>query len=371
MTRLLSLHGATSRLRLYRWQIRHAVRMVTASVTAYALVFALGLDVDFSAVITAIIVTQSNIGGSFRMAVEQLFASVVGAACGVLAVLALHPQDPVIGAAALVLALVPLAILGALSPGYRMAPISAVIVLLGGPGPDAEVLSQGLDRVLGVAIGCGAGVLVSMLVLPARASRAAVTTAGEIAQLMADQLRALTSGGSDTQSRLVSLSADTREKLILLSELVDEAARERRIRVSAIEPDGPRLLRTLRRLRHDLDSLRRALREAGSDALHECVAAPWRRAADAGAATLDGIARIIDGQRAEDDLPDLGPAVRDYLNALEEIRVGGLAFSLSPAALRRMFGIGFALDQFRRDLDDMVEVACEARNRQPRRLMKG
>ena len=104
-------------------------------------------------------------------------------------------QDPVIGAAALVLALVPLAILGALSPGYRMAPISAVIVLLGGPGPDAEVLSQGFDRVLGVAIGCGAGVLVSMLVLPARASRAAVTTAGEIAQLMADQLRALTSGG--------------------------------------------------------------------------------------------------------------------------------------------------------------------------------
>lgn len=356
--------------RQYSWQIRHAVRIVAASVAAYGLVYAFGLEVDFSAVITAIFVTQSNIGGSFRMAVEQLFASVVGAVCGVAVVLALDPQDPLTGAVALALTLTPLTVLGAFSAGFRMAPISAVIVFLGGPGLGTDVLLLGFDRILGVGLGCGAGVLVSIFVLPCRASRAVVSTAAEICLLMADQLRTLAAGGSNAQEKLLSSAADIRGKLTLLTELVEEAAQEQRIRTVATGPDGPRFLRTLRRLRHDVDALRRALREAGSDVLHERAAAPWRCAADAGASTLEGIAQLLDGQSLPDDFNSLGPAVRGYLNCLEEIRRSDLSFSLSPAMLQRMYGIGFALDQFRRDLDDMVEVARETQGRHPGRVGK-
>jgi hypothetical protein len=52
-------------------------------------------------------------------------------------------------------------------------------------------------------------------------------------------------------------------------------------------------------------------------------------------------------------------AVRAYLDALEDIRKSAEAATLPPAPLRRMFGIGFTLDQFRRDIGDMIEIVQE------------
>jgi hypothetical protein len=51
------------------------------------------------------------------------------------------------------------------------------------------------------------------------------------------------------------------------------------------------------------------------------------------------------------DTSGLTKAVRAYRLALDEMRRAGLTEPLSTAALGRLFGIGFALDQFRRDLD--------------------
>jgi uncharacterized membrane protein YccC len=50
----------------YRREMVHAARMTAASITAYALVYLLGLSDGLWAVITAIVVTQSSIGGSLR-----------------------------------------------------------------------------------------------------------------------------------------------------------------------------------------------------------------------------------------------------------------------------------------------------------------
>lgn len=338
------------------WQARHALRMVVAGVTAYLLVFTLGLDVHFSAVITAIFVTQSNVGGSYRVAIEQFFAALAGAVCATAAVALIAPQDPVSTSIALIIALTPLTLLGALSSGFRVAPISAVIILLEQPDLELGTLTLALDRVLGVTLGCATGVVVSLMVVPARALPAVVETSGRVAALLARQVEVLAKGSPSTRGEHGALAAQVRENLVQLADLVEEAERERRGRTSRYS-GAPRLLRTLRRLRHNTDMLRRAGRGAGSDALPAGLIAPWRQAAESVAQTLDGIAHILGGENVPEGFDTLTPAVRNYLNTLDKMRKSGEAAQLSPATLRRVFGIGFTLDQLRRDVADMIEIS--------------
>lgn len=346
------------------WQIRHAVRMVVSGSGAYLLVYALGLQVDFSAVVTATLVTQSNVGGSYRVAIEQFFASIAGAVCGAGAAALMLPQNPVSTAIALVIALTPLALLGARSSSFRVAPISAVIILLEGPGFELDTLTLAFDRVLGVALGCGAGVVVSLTVFPARAVLAAVETAGRVTALLARQMQILSKNEPIHRGEHGVLAAQVRENLVRLGELVEEAEHERRGR-SKRYSGTPRLLRTLGRLRHDTDMLRRAGRDISSDALPASIAASWCKAAKSAAETLHGIERLLAGGKVPADFDTLTPAVRAYLGALEDIRKSGEAARLSPATLRRMFGIGFTLDQLRRDIGDMIEIAREVPKPRP------
>ncbi|WP_158234177.1 FUSC family protein [Oceaniglobus indicus] len=344
--------------------MRHALRMVVSGSGAYLLVFSLGLQVDFSAVITAIFVTQSNVGGSYRVAVEQFFASIAGALCGTGAAALIMPQDPVTTAIALVIALTPLAMLGARSPGFRVAPISAVIILLQAPEFEIDTLTLALDRVVGVALGCGAGVAVSLTVFPARALAAAVETAAAVTGLLARQMQILSKDQPAPRGAHGALAAQVRENLVRLGELVEEAERERRGR-STRYAGAPRLLRTLRRLRHDTDMLRRAGRDISRDALPASIDAPWCKAAHSAAETLLGVSRLLAGEDVAEDFDTLGPAVRVYLAALEEIHKSGEAATLPPATLRRMFGIGFTLDQLRLDVGDMIEIARDVPKPRP------
>src|SRR5688500_17830291 len=87
----------------YRREMVHAVRMTAASITAYLLVYPLGLSEGLWAVITAIIVTQSSIGGSLKVAFDQFVGSLFGAAYATGVALAISPDDPVTSVLALVL----------------------------------------------------------------------------------------------------------------------------------------------------------------------------------------------------------------------------------------------------------------------------
>jgi hypothetical protein len=245
-----------------------------------------------------------------------------------------------------------------LSPGFRIAPITAAIMLLGGAGLDVGPLGFAASRIVEVGLGCAVGLLVSILIAPARASRSMVETTVHTADLMSAQLQALASGNVAAQADLGSLAVRIRENLIRLATLVEDAARERRAGLIEVS-DGGRLLRTLRRLRHDIDMLRRAAREGGSDVLDQPAAQPWFRAAESGAATLSRIGRILAGERAPEDFNTLAGAVRAYRAALDEMRRAGATRSLSTAALGRLFGIAFALEQLRRDLDDLIELSRE------------
>ena len=306
----------------YRWSFVHAVRLTTASIAAFGSVYALGLEVELSAVITAIVVTESNVGGSLKMAFEHFVGSLFGAAYAAVVTIAILPGDPLSSAAALAISLAPLVVLAAFSASYRIAPITAAIVILGEPGLDVSPVNLAADRILGVGLGCAIGLLVSVLVLPARASRSSVETAARIAGLMAEQLEAIAPAIGTGEADLGSRAREIRENLIRLAAFVAEAAHERRAWLAEV-PDGQRLLRTLRRVRHDVDMLRRAAREAGSGALHEQITASWQRAAESGASTLRTIGRLLAGERVPEDVNTLATAVRDYRVAVDEPRRRG------------------------------------------------
>jgi uncharacterized membrane protein YccC len=298
-------------------------------------------------------VTQSSVGGSLKAALDQLVGSLFGAAYGTAVALVVSPDDPLSSAAALVAALAPLSILAAFSAGFRIAPVTAAIVLLGDVGSDLGLLGFAAIRILDVGLGCGVGLLVSVLVVPARASRSVLETAVRMANLMAEQLEVLASRSDTGRVDLGPLAARTRESLNQLGTSVEEAARERRSGLSDV-PDGTPLLRTMTRLRHDIGMLRRAAREAGQDAVLAHVAEPWSCAAEAGAATLRRVGQVLSGRQVPEDRKALAQAVRGYRVAVDGMRREGMTGAIPTAAIGRLFGIGFALEQLRWDLDDLT-----------------
>jgi len=348
--------GEGRRWSRYRRDMIHGARITTASMAAYLLVYLLGLPEGLWAVITAVAVVQSSIGGSLKVAFEQFIGSLFGAIYATAVVLLMAPSDFPTGMATLILALAPLSLLAARSASFRIAPITAVIMFLGGPGLGLGPLDLATSRILEVSLGCGAGLLVSLLVAPARASRAVLEQTAAVARLMARQLETLAARRAG-QADSGFLAGRIRKEVTQLENLVEEAARERRIWLTDI-PDVEPLARTMRRLRHDIGMLRRTPREAGDSEAAQQAAEPLRQALEAGAATLQQIDQVLAGDDVAADLKRLAGAVRAYRKALDDMRQARVTRRFSTAALGRLFGVGFALDQFRRDLEDLV-ARCE------------
>src|SRR3954454_13020796 len=165
-----------------------ALRMTTSSLAAFALAQALALPQGFWAVITALIVTQANVGGSLKTALDRFIGSVFGAVYGSAVAFAIPHEHGLSRAAALVVAVAPLSFMAALSAGFRVAPITAIIVLLSISGSTLAPFGFAVDRVLEVGLACAVGLVVSVLIVPARASRLVLETATQVMRLLAEQL---------------------------------------------------------------------------------------------------------------------------------------------------------------------------------------
>src|ERR1700730_757921 len=92
----------------------------------------------------------------------------------------------------------PLALLAAINAGFRVAPFTAVIVVVGSSVTHAGPVDSALYRVLEVAIGGVTGLAVSLLVFPARAHILAIEAAARMLDLMAGVLPELLIGFTQT-----------------------------------------------------------------------------------------------------------------------------------------------------------------------------
>jgi uncharacterized membrane protein YccC len=349
---------------LQPWLARHrdhlwlALRMLISATAAYALAQVFGLAQGYWAVLTAIIVTQNSVGGSLKAALDRLIGSVCGALVGVAAGLLLSSHAPLVVGATMIAALTPLAVLTAFYPTYRIAPITAIIVLMSTGAATLGPLGFALDRVLEVTLGAVIGVVVSTLIAPAHAYAQLRTAAAETAGLLAQVMTALAQAISTEAITLGALPTQIQATLNRLATAADDAARERRSRLSD-HPDPEPLFRTLRRLQQDILALNRLFGSAWPDAAQEALVAPWSTYAEGVAATLRTLADTLIACQPPPDIAPLRTQLADFIAAIETMRREGTTRALPTDVVGRILGSAFRAEQLQRDLEDLTERTHE------------
>ncbi len=346
------------------WLDRHrdrlwlALRMLIAATLAYTLAHAFDLPQGYWAVLTTIIVTQTSVGGSLKAAIDRLVGSVCGALVGAAAALLLPSHTPLVLGATLVAALAPLALLTAFYPSYRVAPITAIIVLLSTGTATLGPLGYAFQRVLEITLGAVVGVVVSTLIAPARAYAQLREAAAETAQLLAQIMTALAQAIGTGPPQLGVLPTQVQAALNRLATAADEAAHERRSRLSD-HPDPEPLFRTLRRLQQDILALNRLFNTQWPDAAQAALAVPWSTYAEAVAATLRALAAALATCQPPPDAAQLRSQLAIFIAALETMRREGTTRALSTDLVGRILGSAFHVEQLQRDLDDLTERTHE------------
>lgn len=342
-------------VRAYRGQLRLAVRITAASLLTFVVCHILGLKQGPWAVLTAIIVMQSSLGGSIKAAFDRFVGSVGGAVWGVLILLLLPHRDLGSVGLALLGALAPLALLAALRPAYRVAPITAVILLLT-PGVEAAgPLSSAEQRLIEIGIGSLVALAVAIFILPARAHTAAEGAASRALHLMADLMDVLakTMAGKPQPGAALSLQASIRKAIAEAEAAAEEAVHERR-NYLASGPDPQPLCRTLRRLRNDVSMIGRAIAapEPGSPCTNLDKATV--NSAEAIAAFLRTCAEALARGEWAPSLSTVDDRIREQGEAIAALRRSGATRDLAGDAVSGIFGLAFSFQQLHRNLRDLV-----------------
>ncbi|MFL1876088.1 FUSC family protein, partial [Hansschlegelia beijingensis] len=170
----------------YAADMRFAIKVATASVAAFVITTLLQLPQGYWSVITALIVVQASLGGTVAAAQERAVGTVVGSVVGGVAAF-LHPHSLVGTSVTLTVTVAALAFAAAGRPMLRIAPITAAILLVA-TANDANTLDTAFDRIFEVLIGCGIGVITTLIVFPTPIdrdlARDARAVAGDIANLL-------------------------------------------------------------------------------------------------------------------------------------------------------------------------------------------
>jgi len=156
-----------------RAALAQACRVAAAAILSLIAAEALHLTLPLWSVLTALFVTQISGGKSLKATLDYLVGTITGALFGVLATMAIPPENTVILATVLALAVAPLAFLAAFLPSFAIAPATAAIVVLLPSMTHATPGASALDRIMEVALGAAIGLLVSFI--PPRAEPAALT----------------------------------------------------------------------------------------------------------------------------------------------------------------------------------------------------
>src|SRR5262245_5834289 len=182
---------ATDWARLRSWgsthsaELRLCVRSTTAAVLTFAAAQVLHLPIALWAVLTAVILTQISVGRSLKATTDYL-TSTLGGAVYAGAIGAFVPHDNQFAVfVALAVALAPAVLLAALNARFSAAPFTAVMVFFGPTITHTGPVAAAFERVIEVAVGCVVGLVVSLVVLPARAHDLAIKAATEMLELMA------------------------------------------------------------------------------------------------------------------------------------------------------------------------------------------
>ena len=336
---------------------RYALRMSLSAVAAFALGQILTVPLHgLWAVLTAVIVSQASIGGSIGASLEYVLGTLVGALYSSFLALLIPHTTLWATAGVLALSIAPLAYAAARSKVFRVAPFTAVIVLLlagqFGQGP----FMAAATRLMEVMFGGAVAVMVSLVFFPERASARARRAAAIALEQLARALPELLGGlSARTDDATVQRIQDGLGSIVATFEAVIPDVRHEQV-VSlgfGSRPDIGPLSRTLLRLRHDLVIIGRAATSPLPQALLSRLA-PHIAAIEAavGEYLLASAAALRDARSAP-AATQLDAAMRAYSSEVAAIRSAGLTRALSENDVEQLFTLGFALDQLRSNLTDL------------------
>jgi uncharacterized membrane protein YccC len=344
-------------LRAYGPQLRFCLRTTVAGLVAFAIAknFTFPLH-GLWTVLTAVVVTQVSVGGSLRATVEYVVGTLAGAVYAAAVGVAIPHPTALLQGLVLALAIAPLAFASAISPRFRVAPFSAVLVLLIGSELGQSPIASAITRVLEVALGGAVGMVVSLVVFPQRAhslgAAAAVKTLGQLADL----LPKLLAGAAQKfdAAEVARKQGELGASVAAFQALALEAERER-IVPFAPGADPAALSRTLLRLRHDLVILGRATASPLPQAIAQRLGPPIDRFGAEASEFLRGSASALASAHEPPPLAATEKTLKAYEAEVAALRAEGLIRGLSTAEVEGIFALGFALDQLGRDLADLAQ----------------
>ncbi|WP_370437131.1 FUSC family protein [Microvirga sp. TS319] len=333
-----------------------ALRVTIAGTLAFAITKAFNLPQGYWAAITAVVITQASVGGSLKAAIERFMGTLAGAVYGGL-VAAVVPHGSSTGMGlAMIAGLFPLALLAAVKPSFRVAPVTGLIMLLPPSGQAIGPLAAAIDRVAEITLGNIVGVVVSLFVLPARAHTLMTDAAAKVVSLNADlidlhigELTAEPTG----RTALQTIHPQIRAALKKAEAAADEAARERRSHLTDAADPEP-LIRTLYRVRHDFVMIGRASTNPLPEPLLQTLGPSLKALRDETCALLLGIAKALRARTAPPDASRFETALHAFVSETEALRTQALSHDLPYGSFGQVFALGFAFEQFRKNVEDLL-----------------
>ncbi len=331
-------------LRGRKTQLALAVRIAVAAVAAYAIAKALHLMLPLWAVLTSLIVTQMSVGRSLKATRDYMLGTVGGAVYGgAIAMLIPHSGEGGL-LALLVLAVAPMAFIGAINPSLSAATVTAVIVLLVPAMNHANPLDSTIDRLFEVTVGALTGLVVSFLVLPSRAISQIRINAAQLLELLAAAFAELLSG--------LTRGLDN-DALHRIQDGIGTAMASQRATHLSSGPDTGPLLRTIQRLRHDVVMIGRASVVPLPANVQARLARPL---SDVSKAIVDYMRAAAAALRSGSGAVDIQPvdaALQAYAAEVATLRSEGLIRGVPADVAERFFALGFSLEQMRQNLNDL------------------
>jgi uncharacterized membrane protein YccC len=311
-------------------------------------------------VLTSLIVTQMSVGRSLKATRDYMLGTVGGAVYGgAIAVLIPHSGEGSL-LALLVLAVAPMAFIGAINPSLSTATVTAVIVLLVPAMNHANPLDSVIDRLLEVSVGGLTGLVISFLVLPSRAVSQIRVSAAQLLELLAaafaELLAGLTRGLDNDALHRIQDGIGTAMASLHATGL--EAERERATHLSSGPDTGP-LLRTIQRLRHDVVMIGRASVVPLPANVQARLARPLSDVSNAIVDYMRAAAVSLRNGSGVGGIQPVDTALQAYAAEVAALRSEGLIRGVPVDVAERFFALGFSLEQMRQNLNDLDRCHAE------------
>jgi uncharacterized membrane protein YccC len=351
-------------LRQNQTKLQFGLRMTFAALLTYGLGEALALSQIYWAVLSAVVVVQGSAGGSLKAGIDRLVGTVGGAVWGaIIAILIPHTTPGALGLA-LLLAIAPLSVVTGFRPPYRVAPITAIIVLMGGALQQTDPVTSALSRVFEISLGSAIAILVAFFIVPARAHRLLARSASAVVSAMAGLAGTLAANPCSAANAGQFLPALGRIRtLIAQTETRAEEAKVERSNHLTDAPDPEPLARTLRRLRHDLTMVVRALSSPLAQPARGRVEPALEALFGALASWFTATAQALRDGTGAPGLDHLHDAAEAYKAAVAGGGQEALRYEAGSNDTERVFALLFLFEQMQQNLGDLAARTNEfARN---------